>query len=159
MKREGQRGFLKNPQSFNLLSVVGDRDSCEGDFSLHPFQVVGAVSLNKHATDLPNALLNYSYACLQTYVKRAINSIGLDNSIPFLHDLTPSRGLVFDIMELWRTNCDYSVLQTLEQLKLAKEKTQYFTDGFEIVLDSKTIDLLFEKLRFNLFTRRNSPEL
>lgn len=105
---------------------------------------------NKHTVDLPNALLNYSYACLQTYVKRAVNSIGLDNTIPFLHDLTPSRGLVFNIMELWRTNCDYSVLQTLEQLQRAKEKTHYFTDGFEIVLDSKTINLLFEKLRFNL---------
>jgi len=53
-------------------------------------------------------------------------------------------------MEHWRTNCDYSVLQTLEQLKRAKEKTHYFTDGFEIVLDSKTINLLFERLRFNL---------
>jgi hypothetical protein len=87
---------------------------------------------------------------LQTYVKRAINSIGLDNSIPFLHDMTPSRGLVYDMMELWRTNCDYSVLQTLEQLKRVKDKTHYLTDGHEVVLDPATINVLFEKLRFNL---------
>ncbi len=96
------------------------------------------------------ALLNYSYALLQTYVRRAISSIGLDNSIPFLHDMRKNYGLVYDMMELWRTNGDYSVLQTLEQLKRTKNKTHHLTDGFEVVLDSETIKLLFEKLRFNL---------
>ncbi len=116
----------------------------------YDFQRRNQTKSNKHAADLPNALLNYSYACLQTYAKRALNSIGLDNSIPFLHDMTPSKSLVFDMMELWRSNCDYSVLQTLEQLRRTKNKTYYLTDGFEVVLDSETIKLLFEKLRFNL---------
>jgi hypothetical protein len=39
----------------------------------------------KHAVDLPNVVLNYSYAWLQTYVKSVINSTGPDNSIPFPH--------------------------------------------------------------------------
>lgn len=104
---------------------------------------------NMHAPDLVNGLLNYSYAILQTYLRRALNSIGLDNSIPFLHDLRKNAGLVYDLMELWRTNADYSVLQTLEQLKRVK-KTHKLTDEYEILLNPSTIKTLIEKLRFNL---------
>lgn len=102
-----------------------------------------------HAPDLPNALLNYSYAILQTYVRRAINAIGLDNSIPFLHDLRNNTGLVYDLMELWRTNCDYSVLQTLNQLKRSK-RTHFLTDGFEVMLEQETVRALVQKIKFNL---------
>ena len=70
-----------------------------------------------HAADLGNALLNYGYAILQTYIRRAANSIGLQDDIPFLHDLRTNRGLTFDLMELWRVNIDYSVLETMKQLK------------------------------------------
>lgn len=104
---------------------------------------------NMHAPDLPNGLLNYGYAILQTYVKRALNSIGLDNSIPFLHDLRRNSGLVYDLMELWRINIDYSVLQTLEQLKRSK-RTHYLTDGYEVMLEPETVKTLIEKIRFNL---------
>ena len=104
---------------------------------------------NMHSADLPNGLLNYAYALLQTYVRRAINSIGLDNSIPFLHDLRRNTGLVYDLMELWRTNCDYSVLQTLEELKRTK-KTHYLTDGYEVMLEADTISTLFDKVKLNL---------
>jgi len=55
---------------------------------------------NMHAPDFPNSLLNYAYGCLKTYVRRAINSVGLDNSIPFVHDLRKQTGLVYDLMEL-----------------------------------------------------------
>jgi CRISP-associated protein Cas1 len=94
-------------------------------------------------------LLNYSYSLLQTYVRRAINSIGLDSSIPFLHELGKSRGLVFDLMEVWRTNADYSVIQTLEQLN-SRDKNHYLTDTYEAMLSQETIRLLFERFRFNL---------
>ncbi len=104
---------------------------------------------NMHAPDLPNGLLNYSYAILQTYVKRAINSIGLDNSIPFLHDPRRNAGLIYDLMELWRTNCDYSILQTLDQLKRMK-RTHFLTDGYEVMLEQETVRTLIEKIRFNL---------
>lgn len=104
---------------------------------------------NMHAADLPNALLNYSYAVLQTYVRRAINAVGLQNDIPFLHDTQKSAGLTFDLMELWRTNCDCSVLQALEQLKRSK-KTHYLTDGYEVVLEPETVRVAVEKVKSNL---------
>lgn len=93
--------------------------------------------------------MNYSYALLKTYVRRAINAIGLDNSIPFVHEMRKNTGLVYDLMELWRTNSDYSVIQTLEQLN-ARDKNHYLTDTYEAMLSQKTIRLLFERFRFNL---------
>lgn len=104
---------------------------------------------NSRAPDFVNALVNYSYALLKTYVRRAINSIGLDNSIPFLHDMRRNTGLVYDLMELWRVNSDYSVIQTLEQLN-RRDKNHYLTDTYEAILSQNTIRLLFEKFRFNI---------
>ena len=104
---------------------------------------------NQKAPDFVNALMNYSYALLQTYVRRAINAIGLDNSIPYVHEMGNSRGLVFDLMELWRTNSDYSVVQTLEQLN-SKDKNHFLTDTYEAMLSKRTIDLLFQNFKSNL---------
>ncbi len=58
-------------------------------------------------------------------------------------------GLVYDLMELWRTNSDYSVIQTLEQLN-RKDKNHFLTDTYEAMLSQNTIRLLFEKFRFNI---------
>ena len=104
---------------------------------------------NQRAPDFVNALMNYSYALLQTYVRRAVNAIGLDNSIPFVHEMGNSRGLVYDLMELWRTNSDYAVIQTLEQLN-AKDKNHFLTDTYEAMLSQKTIRLLFQNFKLNL---------
>jgi CRISP-associated protein Cas1 len=73
---------------------------------------------NQHANDLTNSLLNYGYAILKSYVRRAVNGIGLDNSISFLHVVRNGQpsSLTFDLMELWRVNVDYSVMQTLEEI-------------------------------------------
>jgi CRISPR-associated endonuclease Cas1 len=76
---------------------------------------------NMHAPDVTNALMNYAYTILKSYVRRSITAVGLDNSIPFLHDLRRNEGLVYDIMELWRSNCDYSVLQTMQEMKGRKK--------------------------------------
>jgi len=104
---------------------------------------------NQKAPDFVNALMNYSYALLQTYVRRAINAIGLDNSIPFVHEMGQSTGLVYDLMELWRTNSDYSVIQTLEQLD-RKDRNHFLTDTYEAMLSQRTISLLFQNFKFNL---------
>ena len=104
---------------------------------------------NQKAPDFVNALMNYSYALLQTYVRRATNAVGLDNSIPFVHEMGNSRGLVYDLMELWRTNSDYAVIQTMEQLD-AKDRNHFLTDTYEAMLSQKTISQLFRNFKFNL---------
>ena len=46
-------------------------------------------------------------------------------------------------MDLWRSNCDYSVLQNL-QLHKRQEKTHYLTDGYEVMLEQDTVRTLLE---------------
>lgn len=104
---------------------------------------------NQKAPDFVNAMMNYSYALLQTYARRAINSIGPENSIPFVHDMGKNTGSVYDLMELWRTNSDYSVIQTLERLD-SKDRNHFLTDTYEAMLSQKTIRILFENFKFNL---------
>jgi CRISPR-associated protein Cas1 len=40
-----------------------------------------------NASDEINALLNYGYAVLESMIRKTINSIGLDPSIGYLHEL------------------------------------------------------------------------
>jgi CRISP-associated protein Cas1 len=77
------------------------------------------------------------------------SALRADASVPFVHEMGKSTGLVYDIMELWRTNSDYSVIQTLEQLN-SKDKNHYLTDTYEAMLAKRTIDLLFQNFKSNL---------
>ena len=71
-------------------------------------------SRNYNASDEINALLNYGYAILESEIRKAINAIGLDYSIGFLHEINQSRTpLVYDIQELFRWLIDVSVIQLL----------------------------------------------
>ncbi len=58
-----------------------------------------------------------------------------------------SRGLVYDLMELWRTNSDYAVIQTLERLN-SKDKNHFITDTYEAMLSQKTVGFLFEHFKY-----------
>jgi hypothetical protein len=52
------------------------------------------------------------------------------------------------MMELWRTNVDYSVLLCLATIK--RERTFRVTDDYKILLDPETIKTLFDDLKLNL---------
>jgi CRISPR-associated protein Cas1 len=57
---------------------------------------------NYDASDVINALLNYGHSILESFVRKAITGMGIDNSIGFLHEINPSRTpLVYDIPELF----------------------------------------------------------
>ena len=105
---------------------------------------------NMLAGSLVNALLNYGYGVLQTHTLRALNAIGYDNSLPFVHELGHNRILGFDVMELWRSNIDYSVIETLRQLSGLKGIVYRLNDNYEAMLSQDTARLLFERVRFNL---------
>ncbi len=75
-------------------------------------------SRNYNASDEINTLLNYGYAILESEIRKAINVVGLDYSIGFLHEINQSRTpLVYDIQELFRWIIDISVIQLLEEKK------------------------------------------
>ena len=105
-------------------------------------------SWNMNASDPINALLNYGYAILESMVRKDINTIGLDVSIGYLHEIAPSKHpLVYDLQELFRYVVDYSVIELLEtQLKKSDFIT---TENYHIRLKPHTAKLLIEKIKNN----------
>lgn len=105
-------------------------------------------SWNMNASDPINALLNYGYAILEGIKRKGINSVGLDPSIGFLHEIAPSKyPLVYDFQELFRHVVDYSVIQTLEY---GLKKSDFITiENYHIRLKQNTAKLLIEKIKEN----------
>ncbi len=91
---------------------------------------------------------------MESEIRKAINSVGLDYSIGFLHEINQSRTpLVYDIQELYRWLIDVSVIQLLEEKKI-KKSDFIITENYHTRLREKTAKLLIEKinLNFNLKT-------
>jgi CRISPR-associated protein Cas1 len=110
-------------------------------------------SHNRNASDEINALLNYGYAILESEVRKNLNSVGLDPSIGFLHELSNSRAsLVYDVQELYRWLVDLSVIQLLEEKKL-KKADFIVTENYNIRLRANTAKALIEKIRLNFNSR------
>lgn len=66
---------------------------------------------NRHATHPVNAMLNYAYTVLESQVRIAAASRGLDPTIGFLHASRPQRvALVYDLMEPLRPWVDRLML-------------------------------------------------
>ena len=106
-------------------------------------------SWNNNAANEINALLNYGYAVLESEIRKCINSIGLDPSIGFLHEISPSKTpLVYDIQELFRWIIDLSVIQLLEDNKINKSDF-ILTENYHIRLKENTAKLLINKIRDN----------
>ncbi len=110
-------------------------------------------SWNTNASDEVNALLNYGYAVLESEVRKDLNSIGLDPSISFLHELSNGRAsLVYDVQELYRWLVDLSVIQLLEEKRL-KKADFIVTENYNIRLRENTAKALIEKIRLNFNAR------
>ena len=112
-------------------------------------------SRNYNASDEINALLNYGYAILESEIRKAINSVGLDYSIGFLHEINQSRTpLVYDIQELFRWLIDVSVIQLLEEKKI-KKSDFIITENYHTRLGEGIAKLLIEKINSNFNVRYN----
>ncbi len=112
-------------------------------------------SRNYNASDEINALLNYGYAILESEIRRGINSVGLDYSIGFLHEINQSRTpLVYDVQELFRWLIDISVIQLLEEKKI-KKSDFIITENYHTRLGEDVAKLLIEKINSNFNARYN----
>jgi CRISPR-associated protein Cas1 len=110
-------------------------------------------SNNMNASDEINAMLNYGYAVLESWVRKYICAVGLDQSIGFLHHMRMSNTpLVYDLLELYRWMVDLSVLQLLEDRKL-KKSDFVVTEHYHTRLREQTAELLIGKLQLNLNRR------
>jgi len=67
------------------------------------------------SVDPINTLLNYGYALLEAGCRKAINSVGLDTHVGFLHEVTVGKEpLVYDLQEPFRWIVDVAVIKALE---------------------------------------------
>ena len=112
-------------------------------------------SRNYNASDEINALLNYGYAILESEIRKAINSVGLDYSIGFLHEINQSRTpLVYDVQELFRWLIDISLIQLLEEKKI-KKSDFIITENYHTRLGEDVAKMLIEKINSNFNVRYN----
>jgi CRISPR-associated protein Cas1 len=74
-------------------------------------------SHQNNASDPVNAALNYAHGVLEGECRRAINAVGFEPSIGFLHEPSAhqtKQSLVYDLQEPFRWISDVSVLEVFE---------------------------------------------
>jgi len=107
-----------------------------------------------NASDPFNLCLNYAYGVIEGYVRRAINVVGLEPSVGFLHEFTGSQtkeSLVYDLQEPFRWIGDVTTTEAFESRALDM-KDFYFTGDdyrYHIEIEAKRRFLELLKNRFN----------
>lgn len=106
---------------------------------------------NKHASDPVNLALNYGYGFLEGECRRAVNVVGLESAVGFLHDSADyqtKQALVYDLQEPFRWLIDLSVIRAFESEAL-KPSDFYFTEedyrySFDMEAKGRFLDVLRE---------------
>ena len=109
-------------------------------------------SHQNNASDPFNAALNYGYGFLEGECRKAINSVGLEPSVGFLHDFSiyqTKQSLAYDLQEPFRWLVDLSVIQVFES-KTLELSDFYFTGDdyryrFEVEAKQRFIEVLREQ--------------
>jgi CRISPR-associated protein Cas1 len=111
-------------------------------------------SHQNNASDPVNSALNYAYGFLEGECRRAINAVGLEPSIGFLHDFSSyqtKQSLVYDLQEPFRWIADVAVIEAFESGALDLPDFYFTGDDyryrFETAAKWRFLDLLRE--RFN----------
>src|SRR5208337_1675117 len=98
-------------------------------------------------------LLNYGYAILESQCRKALNSIGLEATIGFLHNAQLTRyALVYDFQEPFRWLIDSTIIECLEYNRFSR-KDFYRLDNYVLRLKPEAIKKLLDALRIKF----NSP--
>ncbi|MHB1688595.1 MAG: type I-C CRISPR-associated endonuclease Cas1c [Ignavibacteriaceae bacterium] len=83
--------------------------------------------------DSSNALLSFLYAILANDVRSALETVGLDPQVGFLHQLRPGRpGLALDIMEEFRAYLGDRIMLNLINLKQVSKKDFEIRESGEV---------------------------
>jgi CRISPR-associated protein Cas1 len=110
-------------------------------------------SHQNNASDPFNAALNYGYGFLEAECRMAINSVGLEPAVGFLHDFSDyqtKESLAYDLQEPFRWLVDMVVIETFESGTLDL-KDFYFTGDdyryrFEPEAKQRFIEVLRERI-------------
>jgi CRISPR-associated protein Cas1 len=93
------------------------------------FRTRSTTTHQNNASDCVNVSLNYVYSILESEVRRAVNSTGMESSVGFLHEFSATQtreSLVYDLQEPFRWFADLCVIEGFERGILDKEDF-YFT--------------------------------
>ena len=102
------------------------------------------------ATDPVNALLNFGYSLLEGRVRHAVNSVGLEPSVGWLHETAASKlPVVYDLQEPFRWLVDLSVIETIAGRQLDRKADFITTENYHIRLRPRAIGLLSERISEN----------
>ena len=102
------------------------------------------------ATDPVNALLNFGYTLLEGRVRQAVNSVGLEPSVGWLHETAASKlPVVYDIQEPFRWLVDLSVIETIAGRQLDRKADFLTTENYHVKLRPHAIGLLADRLSEN----------
>jgi CRISP-associated protein Cas1 len=92
------------------------------------------------AKDEFNCLLNYGYGVLYSLVEKACILAGLDPYIGFLHtDNYNKKSFVFDLIELFRTLVDKTVIHLFSKRQVKKEYFDKIRGGLTLNKDGKAL--------------------
>jgi CRISPR-associated protein Cas1 len=160
---------LTNHEAFHLgrAGNVVDLRTVEGPVALRYWQAYASVipecfdfhgrmttSHQNNASDPVNLALNYAYGVLEGECRAAINSVGLEPSVGFLHESSSyqtKQSLVYDLQEPFRWIADVAVMEAFESGALDLPDFYFTGDDyryrFEPEAKQRFLDLLRE--RFN----------
>jgi CRISPR-associated protein Cas1 len=91
-------------------------------------------SHNNNASDPVNVALNYSYGFLKILCRTAINSVGLEPAVGFLHETASAQtaeSLVYDLEEPFRFLADLVVIQAFESGALGLSDFAFTRDDYK----------------------------
>jgi CRISPR-associated protein Cas1 len=162
-----ERGVqLTKHEAFRLGKArsVADLRTVEGRVALRYWQAYASVvpecfdfhgrmttSHQNNASDPVNLTLNYAYGVLEGECRAAINTVGLEPSVGFLHetsDYQTKQSLVYDLQEPFRWIADVAVMEAFESGVLDLPDFYFTGDDyryrFELEAKRKFLELLRE---------------
>jgi len=107
-----------------------------------------------NATDPVNAALNYGYGFLKVECRMAINTVGLESAVGFLHEASGQQtkeSLVYDLEEPFRWIIDMAVIHAFESGILSLPDFSFTRDDYlyRIEMEGKRRFLDLLRSRFN----------
>lgn len=105
--------------------------------------------------DPANALLSFLYAILVNDVRSALETVGLDPQVGFLHQLRPGRpSLALDIMEEFRAYLGDRIMLNLINLKQVAKKDFDIRESGEVRMSDNA-----RKVLLNAYQKRKQEEI
>jgi len=159
--------------ALSKAKTVNDIRTVEGRVAQHYWKIIQSImpetfcfesrivrSHQYNAVDPVNLALNYSYGVLEAECRKAINIVGLEPSVGFLHDFSSyqtKQSLVYDLQEAFRWICDVATIEAFESGVLDLKDFYFLGDDYRyhIEVEAKRRFLELLRDRFNSGVKQN----